>query len=310
MKKTVALAALCIAVLASCGGGNGDGDGDPAQPQPPAEPEVAQPAPKAGLYVANDVREAGFDAYVDRYHQLTLEDGVSWIVDDIDASGHPRFFAQGVFSLAYEASGIAPVAPWPWTNVERSDRYRVFKDAAALVATGSSVLKSALVEVVETPGSADLLASTVFHSAAYGRSRAERPATSAAGPAYTFDYCKAASVSDIAGAWVFYNPGRKVPKATLTVASTGAFSGVNEATGCNYAGTLAPRASGKNVFDAAVTLTGCLDAGSYAGVAYSSRHRPMNIYEPGYFVTLLKLMALKADRTQVFNLQMTPAPKG
>jgi hypothetical protein len=293
MKKTVALAALCIALLASCGGGNGDGDGDPAQPQLPAEPEVAQPAPKARLYVVNDVREAGFDAYVDRYHQLTLEDGVSWIVDDIDASGHPRFFAQGVFTLAYEASGIAPVAPWPWTNVERSDRYRVFKDAAALVATGSSVLKSALVEVVETPGSADLLASTVFHSAAY-----------------TFDYGKAASVSDIAGAWVFYNPGRKVPKATLTVASTGAFSGVNEATGCNYAGTLAPRASGKNVFDAAVTLTGCVDAGSYAGVAYSSRHRPMNIYEPGYFVTLLKLMALKADRTQVFNLQMTPAPKG
>lgn len=111
MKKTVALAALCIAVLASCGGGNGNGDDGPAQPQLPAEPEVAQPAPKAGLYVANDVREAGFDAYVDRYHQLTLEDGVSWIVDDIDASGHPQFFAQGVFTLAYEASEIARLTP-------------------------------------------------------------------------------------------------------------------------------------------------------------------------------------------------------
>lgn len=315
MKKQAAIMALSIVVLASCGGGS-DAPSEPApvpevplpQPEPVPEPvPVPVALPKAGLFVANDASQAGFDLYVDRFHQLTLENGESWIVDHIDALGHPVFFAHGEFKLAYEASAIPPSQPWPWTNVARSDRYQVFSDSVALVATRASALQASLVEIVQTPGTDNLLRSTVFHSAAFGLARVEREAASPAGAAYSFDYDKAARVADIEGAWAFYNPGRPVPNATLAVAASGAFSGANEATGCRYSGTLVPRPSGKNVFNVALTLTDCADAGAYAGVAYRSNQRPMNVYEPGYFVTVFKLMALSTDKTRVFNLQMTPA---
>lgn len=55
--------------------------------------------------------------------------------------------------------------------------------------------------------------------------------------------------------------------STLDVASDGTFSGAEPATGCSYSGAADVHASGGNVYDVTVTVTGCAAAGDYSGVA-------------------------------------------
>ncbi len=45
---------------------------------------------------------------------------------------------------------------------------------------------------------------------------------------------------------------------SLNVGNNGSFSAAGS-TGCNFSGTLTPRASGKNVFDVALTFGGALE---------------------------------------------------
>lgn len=321
MKNRAAIAALSIGFLASCGGGGGDSEPTPAPqptpvpevtvpaPQPTPAPEVTSPMPKAGLYITKDLAGSyGFDFIVDRFHQFTLENGESWIIDHVDASGTPAFFAQGNFTLTMEAKDILASQPWPWANVFRGESYRVFKDSAALIATGSTVLQPSPLEFVEVPHHNSVTATNVFHPAAQPEARAERELTFSVEPGRFFDYNRAADLSEAQGDWIFYNPRRPVPWATLSVASNGTFAGGNAATGCSFSGTLTPRPSGKNVFDTAVTVTDCADAGAYAGIAYSFSSLPNSFGSPA--VQVLKLMAVTTDKTRMFHLQMTPAPKG
>ncbi|MEQ1804302.1 MAG: hypothetical protein ABL900_02910 [Burkholderiaceae bacterium] len=68
--------------------------------------------------------------------------------------------------------------------------------------------------------------------------------------AATYDYTAAASLAAIAGSWALIaNDGSS---GSLSVAAGGALSADLE--GCTLAGTLTPRASGKNVFDASITF--------------------------------------------------------
>jgi hypothetical protein len=77
-------------------------------------------------------------------------------------------------------------------------------------------------------------------------------------PASIFNYSQPPSVSTITGSWSV-----SIPRATagntvtltpgsLFILQAGTFSGSSE--GCSYSGTLAPRPSGKNVFNFSVTF--------------------------------------------------------
>ena len=69
-------------------------------------------------------------------------------------------------------------------------------------------------------------------------------------PSTTFNYSTAASVAAVEGSWNLTSLDGS--STTLTIASTGAFTG--SSAGCNFSGTFTPRASGKNVFNVALTF--------------------------------------------------------
>lgn len=66
----------------------------------------------------------------------------------------------------------------------------------------------------------------------------------------SYNYNTAATISSITGAWSGTNMSGVT--SSYTIAANGTFSGVNQF-GCGFSGTVTPRASGKNVFDVALT---------------------------------------------------------
>ena len=68
--------------------------------------------------------------------------------------------------------------------------------------------------------------------------------------ASTFNYNAAASLASISGNWNL--TALDGSAASLAIAGDGSFTGTS--VGCSFTGTLAPRASGKNVFNFAVTF--------------------------------------------------------
>lgn len=67
-----------------------------------------------------------------------------------------------------------------------------------------------------------------------------------------YDYRQPATLSAVAGTWSgFYSAGWET--GTVSVSATGAVSGATSS-GCIYGGTVAPRASGKNVYDVSITF--------------------------------------------------------
>lgn len=71
-------------------------------------------------------------------------------------------------------------------------------------------------------------------------------------PANEFAYDTPASLAGVAGAWTLGVLDGSV--AAVTIAANGSLTG--NAGGCNFTGSLTPRASGKNVFDVTVTFGG------------------------------------------------------
>jgi len=76
--------------------------------------------------------------------------------------------------------------------------------------------------------------------------------TSSAIASSTYNYQSAAQLSDVAGSWsVNLTTGET---ASLTISNTGVVGGVSSL-GCNFTGQVAPRASGKNVFNVSLTFS-------------------------------------------------------
>lgn len=68
----------------------------------------------------------------------------------------------------------------------------------------------------------------------------------------TYNYQAAAQLSDVSGNWsVSLTTGET---ASLTISNSGVIGGVSSS-GCNFTGQIAPRASGKNVFNVRLTFT-------------------------------------------------------
>jgi hypothetical protein len=282
---------LAAAMLCACGGG------DDAAPSSTA----AGTNPQEGLFLGFDDL-AGLGGF-QRNTQLVLENGETWIVNDSTPDGKPTFFVQGPFAFVSRTSAttttVTSTVAGSTTTVGTPSVITTFSNPSALLSAGSSSLVTGSITFVSSgvapnETSANTVVSSIFKDG-FARQLAQ---------AAFYDYNKPASIADIAGSWVFDNPGRPVPQATLAVASSGAVSGSNTTTGCAYAGTLTPRLSGKNVFNAAITVTGCADAGVYSGVSYSFLRLGPNFGDNPPPVAVLKLFAITADKARVINLQM------
>jgi hypothetical protein len=75
--------------------------------------------------------------------------------------------------------------------------------------------------------------------------------TSSTPSSSTYVYNVAANLTDISGAWTLTDLQGYI--ISMTVASNGAFTATSSS-GCAFSGSLTPRASGKNVFDLALTF--------------------------------------------------------
>lgn len=104
-----------------------------------------------------------------------------------------------------------------------------------------------------------------------------------------FEYDQPASLPSIVGTWVLM--GNTGDRISLNIAATGAMSATS-ASGCSFSGTVAPRPSGKNVFNASLQFgaSPCLLPGQrMTGVAIV--HRKTNGF------TQLTFAGVNAART-------------
>jgi hypothetical protein len=283
---------LAVVILSACGGGGDD-------PAPSSTAAVSNP--KEGLFVGFDDLPAfgGFQ----RYTQLVLESSETWIANDSMADGRPTFFVQGPFTFVSRTSAttttVTSTVTGSTTTLGTPSVITTFSNPSALLSAGSSTLVTGSITFVSSGAAPDETLSNKVVSSIFTDGFA-RQAVSAT----RYDYNKPAMVADIQGSWVFDNPRRPAPQASLEVASTGALSGSNVTTGCAYAGTLTPRPSGKNVFNVALTVSGCADAGAYAGVSYSFLRLGPNFGNNPPPDPVLMLFAITPDKTRVLNLQM------
>jgi FKBP-type peptidyl-prolyl cis-trans isomerase len=121
------------------------------------------------------------------------------------------------------------------------------------------------------------------------------PVTATAVSSATYNYNIAANLADVAGTWRLTRKNKT--NANVTVAANGSFSG-NSTDGCTFTGSITPRASGKNVFDASITYANhekCEQPGqTLTGVAYSLLHNTGATRQ-------LIIAATNAARTQGVN---------
>lgn len=265
---------------------------------------IADAFPKQGLFLGKEPNFANQDFVFERYTQLVLENGETWIANNSTARGNPTFFAQGAFTFQSQTftsitnSTVTTTTTATTTSVDPSSVRTNFANPSALVAANSATLGTGSVNFAV--GSTQNIPFTIVTSSLY-TDVSGRLAPSP-GSRYQYEYDKPANVADITGAWVFNNLEKPAPQVTLQVSGTGSLSGRNATTGCAYSGALTPRPSGKNVFNVALTVTGCADAGDYAGVSYSFLREKVII--DGTSVPVLMLFAINTAKTRVVNLQM------
>lgn len=148
----------------------------------------------------------------------------------------------------------------------------------------------------DPPSSFNLDANYVADDSIDGRLTASgsEPVTFTGEPVSTvqYDYDVAALISDVVGTWDVLLGGTL--ESTLTILADGTYTGA-DVDGCNYSGTVAPRASGKNVFNVTY-LEGpapCVSPGlSVTGVAI--------VTEPTPDSRQLTVVGTNADRSEAF----------
>ncbi len=292
MRSLTAPSALLLSVcLGACGGDDGI--------------ELAPTVlPTQGLYVGGAFTDS-FSSIAMTDSQLVLENGEVWAAKGATATGAPAFFAHGTCALLEQRATVITAADGT-SKVDPNSVVIKFAAGSALVAVNGAALSTASVSCVENRTVDGVprfeTASTVPAGGVDGVLLPALPASTAQ-PAY-FNYAKAAVLADVSGSWTFSAPKSTLPRANLEIATSGAVSGINEATGCSYAGMLSPRPGGKNVFNVALTLSGCPDAGTYGGVAYSYLGTPLILNGARTPLTLFQMLAINSARTMTFHLLM------
>ena len=212
MKKQLKITLMIgsITLLSACGGGGGGGDSDSSTPTPPAP-------------VVNAVSEGVWEGSASTNYAmqvLVLENG-----DFYSMFGK---LVNGFFGVVGFDQGTS--------SVTGSTMTAPFKEYMYTGATSSGTLAATVVNNVSLNGTATYSTGnqTIF--------------TTAPTASTSYNYGKAANISDISGSW----SGSMLngSAAAITVSSTGTISGTNA--GCSFTGTVAPRSSGKNVFNVSV----------------------------------------------------------
>jgi hypothetical protein len=115
-------------------------------------------------------------------------------------------------------------------------------------------------------------------------------------PATGYDYNRPARIADVAGSWLL------ALNATFTIDAAGAIVVTRPEAQCSLTGSLTPRPSGKNVFNMTFTVTGCVDAGTYTGLAitYLDDDSTSTPFSTVFTIPTLRLMGMNGSHTKSF----------
>lgn len=239
MKTILAIPALCIlaASLAACGGGGGDDNG--TTPTPVTTTPTPTPTPTPTVAAAEG-------AYIGTFGNGREHDTVVLENDQ--------------FYTIYGRTVSAGFAVEGFLQGNGKSNNGSFSATDVVDSTTTTILPAATLTATYSPGAS--LNGTLVEG---GTSVSF---TSAGISTSVFNYGAAPSLASLAGTWQLTS--LRGTSNTFTVASTGAFTAVSGS--CSFAGTFAPRASGKNIFDVNMTFGGapCTLAGlSIKGIAIS-----------------------------------------
>lgn len=293
MKSVIASMSVAVALVA-CGGG---GDVTPA-PEPTPTPATLH----QGLYAGSNLNF--MDLTGSPSTALALEGGEVWAL--LGGNGIV-FFYQGTVAYTSTTPGITTTTTTttnttpPTSTIISSTTtadVAIFNQSKALVALKSNVLgeDSITVGQSETPYGKGMSVSTATQTQfvlAGGRERL---------PETGYDYNKPANLQDVAGVWGTNHDGSSYLQAIpLAVDTSGGITAPVQSSGCSLVGTITPRPSGKNVFNLHVTLTGCADAGEYAGVAVNYMDGAGYSGSGPFVIPTFRLIAINSDKTKVFE---------
>jgi hypothetical protein len=198
-----------VSVLLAACGGGGGSDGDSNGAQPS---NLTMDAAAEGVYGGTLGGSTGSD-----FQMLALEDGSIWAMYGVQSS--TSFSVYGFI----QGNGNFGGGKFSSSNIKD------FGLSPALAGTASGTYTAAR---------------TISGSVTTSKTTATL--TGGPIPGSTYDYSSPASITTVSGTWsVNLTTGET---ASITISNTGALGGKSSG-GCSFSGTVAPRASGKNVFD-------------------------------------------------------------
>lgn len=321
MKIFPSVCTAAAVFLSACGGG---GNGSDNQSGPGQTIEATK-----GMFVGGVVPT--LSSSLDPYFQLVLEEGETWLVKNYNRSGEPVFFATGKFRFTDRV--VTTVSGSQTTTTTTTSPERTVSDSTTVTTdfTAPEAFRS-FTNFRTEDAFITINSNVVGRSAVAYRQGVERfiadqnskgaiPTNSipetlritapnimqgaegfpvARSSTSSFAYERPADLQRLAGNWRFFLID--LVTVRMTVASNGAFSGTNQATGCAFTGTLTPHPNGKNAFISSVTVSACPDAGSYRGIAATfPQFDEVETSEP---VPAIFLAALNSNNTRAFSFVM------
>jgi hypothetical protein len=213
----LSITVLTSTVLAACGGGGG-GEGTTTAPTTTTTPATAGPSAE-GVYggtLSGDTKSTAFEL-------LVLENGEFWSMYGTKIGN---------------TFGVAGFIQGTGTSNNGSFTSSNSKDLGYAPAVAGS-----------TTAAYDATATTISGTWTLGANHVTLNGGPIAGSLY--NYNTAASLTTIAGNWSTTSvTGESI---NLTVAADGSYTAVG-GSGCNFSGTITPRASGKNVYNVGITF--------------------------------------------------------
>lgn len=213
-KLTMSLVSVATVVMLTACGGGGGGDSTASSGTSTAPVLTASPE---GAYVGAFTSSTG-----GAFQMLVLENGEVWALYGTQS--------PTLFSVAGFIQGVGTTSGNAYTSADVRD----FGASPPIAGTLTSTF--------------DATARTISGTLTAGTSKA----TFTGGPSASslYNYNTPASLSTIAGNWSLSSLSGL--STSLAIASNGAMSG--QTSGCTFQGTITPRSSGKNVFNASLTF--------------------------------------------------------
>lgn len=214
LSRNLFACAAAALTLAACGGDSG-GSAPAPTPAPLPPPPAAVPAP-SGLYAGTTSNTSNPEL-----QYLALENGIVWGIYGRTVSG--TFLVAGLLNASgaanngsYAATDLRDYSPGGTSNGTVSGSY-----------TAAGALNGV---AISTAGTVSFTTNKVT--------------------AANYNYDIPAQLSAVTGSW----SGTTLDgtATTVTISSAGAVSG--NSNGCMFTGTIAPRGTGKNVYDVAITF--------------------------------------------------------